>query len=67
LSNAVRVAAAGAGVVVPLDGIRQGIELVLGNDKYRATARRIADEMRALSSVDEFLASSYDRASPNSA
>lgn len=54
-SNAVRVATAGLGVVAPLDGIRARLELVLENDGYRAVARRIADEMRALPPVDEFL------------
>ena len=37
--NAAAVAAARAGVVAPLDGIRRGIELVLEDDRYRAAAR----------------------------
>ena len=55
-ANAVRVAVAGAGVVATFDGIREGIELVLEKDAYRAMARRVAAEMRALPAVDEFLA-----------
>ena len=55
-ANAIRVAVAGAGVVVPLTGIREGIELVLEKDGYRAVARRVAAEMRALPAVEVFLA-----------
>jgi hypothetical protein len=54
--NAVCVAMAGAGVVTHLDGIRETIELVLENESYAVAARRAADEMRALPSVDGFLA-----------
>jgi UDP:flavonoid glycosyltransferase YjiC (YdhE family) len=52
--NAVRVAAAGAGVVASVAGIRAAVERVLGDDSYRTTARRIADEMRSLPPVDDF-------------
>jgi UDP:flavonoid glycosyltransferase YjiC (YdhE family) len=54
--NAMAAAAAGAAVVAPLDGIRAAVERVLGNGSYRTAARRIADEMRALPPVDEFVA-----------
>jgi hypothetical protein len=54
--NAARVAAVGAGVVAPLDGIRAGIERVLEHDSYRSGAERIAAEMRALPPVDDFVA-----------
>ena len=53
--NAVRVAVAGSGVVSSLDRIGPSIELVLRDERYRAAARRIADEMRTLPPVDEFL------------
>jgi hypothetical protein len=53
--NVASVAAVGAGVVSPLDGIRRGVELVLGDDRYRAAARRAADEMREAPPVDRFL------------
>jgi UDP-glucoronosyl and UDP-glucosyl transferase len=55
-ANAVRVAVAGAGVVAPFDGIREGIELVLEKDGYRAEAQRVAGEMRALPAIEGFLA-----------
>ena len=55
--NGARVAVAGAGVVAWLDEIRSRIELVLGDDRYRMTARRMADEMRSHPPVDEALAS----------
>jgi UDP:flavonoid glycosyltransferase YjiC (YdhE family) len=54
-TNAVRVAAAGAGVVATIDGIGRAIERVLERDEYRAAAARIADEMRALPPVEAFL------------
>jgi UDP:flavonoid glycosyltransferase YjiC (YdhE family) len=54
--NAVRVAAAGAGVVSSVDGIRASVERVLADDSYRRTAARIAGEMRALPPVDYFFA-----------
>jgi UDP:flavonoid glycosyltransferase YjiC (YdhE family) len=54
-TNGVRVATAGAGVVSTIDGIGRSIELVLEEERYRETAGRIADEMRALPPVDEFL------------
>ena len=53
--NVASVAAAGAGVVSPLDGIRRGLDLVLGDERYRAAARRAADEMRQAPPVDRFL------------
>jgi UDP:flavonoid glycosyltransferase YjiC (YdhE family) len=53
--NVACVAAAHAGVVAPLDGIRRAIERVLTDDRYRAAARRAADEMRSAAAVDDFL------------
>lgn len=53
--NVAAVAAARAGVVAPLDGIRRGIELVLEDDRYRAAARKAADEMRTYAPVETFL------------
>ena len=53
--NATRVAVAGAGLAVSVDDIRAGIERVLEHDSYRASARRVADDMRALSPVDDFV------------
>jgi len=44
LTNAVRVAAAGAGVVAAFDGIRASLELVVENDSYREASRRISEE-----------------------
>jgi UDP:flavonoid glycosyltransferase YjiC (YdhE family) len=55
--NAGRVAAAGAGVVATIDGIRDSIELVLEHDGYRAAAKRIAEEMQALPPADDALVS----------
>jgi UDP:flavonoid glycosyltransferase YjiC (YdhE family) len=69
-SNAVRVAVAGAGVVASMDEIRAGLERVLEHGSYGAAARRIADEMRALPPVDDFLVLgplAEDEASPTSA
>lgn len=54
-TNAVRVAAAGAGVVATVDGIRASLEIVLRNGSYRETAERISAEMRSLPPVDGFL------------
>jgi UDP:flavonoid glycosyltransferase YjiC (YdhE family) len=54
-SNGARVGVVGAGVTVPMDGIRAGVERVLGNDSYRAAAARVADEMRRLPPVDDFV------------
>jgi UDP:flavonoid glycosyltransferase YjiC (YdhE family) len=54
-SNAVRVASVGAGVVASLDGIRAAIERVLADDAYRGGAERVAEEMRRLPPVDDFL------------
>ncbi len=53
--NVASVAAARAGVVAALDGIGHGIERVLGDDRFRASAMRAADEMRSQRSLDEFL------------
>lgn len=53
--NVTRVAIAGAGVVASLDRIRANLELVLADDGYRDTARRIADEMSSLPPIDTFL------------
>ncbi|MDQ3379010.1 MAG: hypothetical protein M3546_01640 [Actinomycetota bacterium] len=60
-ANAIRVAAAGAGVVAPFEGIRAGLELVLEDDSYREASRRISDEMCALPAIDGFLASVIDQ------
>ena len=62
-ANGVRVAVAGAGVVAPLDGIRAALELVLEKESYRVAAERVAEEMRALPAVDEFLDLDLSRAS----
>ncbi len=62
-ANGVRVAVAGAGVVAPLDGIRAALELVLEKESYRIAAERVAEEMRALPAVDEFLDLDLGRAS----
>ncbi len=59
-TNAVRVAAAGAGVVASFDGIRGALELILENDRYREASSRISDEMRALPPIGGFLASLTD-------
>ena len=53
--NAVRVAAVGAGVVSSVETIRREVERVLGNGAYADAARRVADEMRGMPSVDSFL------------
>jgi UDP:flavonoid glycosyltransferase YjiC (YdhE family) len=53
--NAVRVAAAGSGVVAASDRIGKAIDLVLRRDDYAAAARRIAGEMRSYPRVDTFL------------
>ena len=52
---AVRVAVSGTGVAAWMDAIGPAIERVLAVDSYRTTARRVANEMRALPPVDEFL------------
>jgi hypothetical protein len=44
-----------------MEGIRAGIELVLGKEKYRDVAQRVAAEMRALPAVDEFLSLDLER------
>ena len=49
------VAAAHAGVVAPLDGIRRAIDLVLDDDRYRAAAQGAAGEMRLFPPAEEFL------------
>ena len=53
--NVASVAAAHAGVVVSLDGIRHGIERVLEDDRSCVSAMRAADEMRGQRPVDEFV------------
>ena len=53
--NVASVAAARAGVATTVDGIERGIERVLEDDRFRASAMRAADEMRAQRPVDEFL------------
>ena len=53
--NLASVAAARAGVVAPLDGLGQAIELVLADERYRVAARRAAAEMRSAPAVDGFL------------
>ena len=53
--NAALVAAAGAGVVATVTGIRRAVVRVLEHERYRATARRVADEMRAHAPVESFL------------
>jgi UDP:flavonoid glycosyltransferase YjiC (YdhE family) len=53
--NAARVAAAGAGVVAPLDGIAASLEGVLGDRRFRAGAQRVAAEMRGLPPVADLL------------
>ena len=52
--NVASVAAAHAGVVAPLDGIRRGIELVLEDGRYRAAAGRAAKEMRTQHPIVDF-------------
>jgi UDP:flavonoid glycosyltransferase YjiC (YdhE family) len=65
--NAVRVAAVGAGVISSVDGMRAAAERVLGDDSYRETAGRIADEMRSLPRVDDFYSDDHgSRKSANS-
>lgn len=54
--NAARVAAVGAGIVAPVDGIRAAVERVLGEESYAAAARRVAAEMREHPHVDEYVA-----------
>jgi UDP:flavonoid glycosyltransferase YjiC (YdhE family) len=55
--HAVRVAVSGAGVASSIDQIAERVALVLATDGYRATARRMADEMRAFEPVDDLFAS----------
>jgi UDP:flavonoid glycosyltransferase YjiC (YdhE family) len=59
--NAARVAVAGAGVTAPLQELRARLELVLEHDRYREVAQRLANEMRSLPPVDEFLAGGSGR------
>ena len=54
--NAIQVAGAGAGTVAALDEIGRGVERVLGDERHRLAAERIAAEMRALPPVERFLA-----------
>ncbi len=53
--NVASVAAASAGVVATLDGIGRGIERVLEDERYRASAQRSAEEMRCGRPVDAFV------------
>jgi UDP:flavonoid glycosyltransferase YjiC (YdhE family) len=53
--NAVRVAAAGAGIVSSLDGIGSSLERVLEDAAFRDAADAVAAEMRDLPPVDGFL------------
>jgi UDP:flavonoid glycosyltransferase YjiC (YdhE family) len=53
--NAARAGIVGAGVVASVDTIGRAVERVLDDDSYAIAARRVADEMRALPPVDEFL------------
>jgi UDP:flavonoid glycosyltransferase YjiC (YdhE family) len=52
--NAGAIAASGAGVASSLDQIGQRLRLVLEDERYRTTARALADEMRSHPSVNEF-------------
>lgn len=54
--NAVRVAVSGAGVAAAVDQIGERIRLVLDDERYRDTARAMAEAMRAHPPVDEFFA-----------
>jgi hypothetical protein len=54
--NAVRVAAEGAAVVSTVDEIGRNVERVLADGGYRASAERLATEMRGQPSLDHFLA-----------
>lgn len=56
-SNAVRIAASGAGVAASIDRIGERVRLVLDRAAYRTTARAMADEMRTFPPVDDFFAS----------
>jgi UDP:flavonoid glycosyltransferase YjiC (YdhE family) len=56
--NAERVAAVGAGVAIPHrdarpEGVRQALVRVLAEESFRASARKIADEIGALPLVDD--------------
>jgi hypothetical protein len=55
--NAVRVAVSGAGVASAIDQIGERIRLVLDDERYRNSARAMADEMRSYPPVDDFFAS----------
>ena len=54
--NAARIAISGAGVAASVDQIHQRIQLVLDDERFRDTARAMADEMRTYPSVDDFFA-----------
>ena len=54
--NAARIAISGAGVAASVDQIHQRIQLVLDDERFRDTARAMADEMRTYASVDDFFA-----------
>ena len=60
--NAVRVAVSGAGVAASIDQIGQRIRLLLDDERYRETARAMADAMRAHPPVDDFFAGYEARA-----
>jgi UDP:flavonoid glycosyltransferase YjiC (YdhE family) len=53
--NAVAVALAGAGVVAAVDEIGAGLERVLADERFRSSAKGVADEMRRLPPAAEFL------------
>jgi hypothetical protein len=55
-SNAVRVAVSGAGICASIDQIGERIRLVLDDERYRDSARAMADAMRAHPPVDDFFA-----------
>ena len=52
--NAGAIAASGAGVASSLDQIGKRLRLVLDDERYRTTARSLADEMRSHPPVDAF-------------
>lgn len=54
-ANGTRVAVAGAGVLASILEIGRSIERVLEQDSDRVVARQVADAMRALPPVDDFL------------
>jgi len=54
--NAVAVALAGAGAVAAVDEIGAGLERILGDERFRSAAERVAAEMRGLPPAVDFLA-----------